>query len=408
MKKKDKQPKAQQIFDDDEEEDEEVDAGSSKVRRNAAPHPVPINTTHPATLPHASQLRVNKAYATKFEATKKRQELTQLGRWHGANLSGTGSSSGSEGSSSETEDEDGEELTPALEMQILQTINSIRAKDPKIYRQDVSWFEEGEDEDEDEDEEGGRGSKRKTYKDVVREQVLAAAEAGREVIGDSDEEEEEGGGGRNGGEPVSSQRMAYDAEQQQLRRAFLDAGEEEDEEEEEEEEGTTGEGFEGSGLLTLRKRKANEDAALDRQIAAEVEKMVKTGNKKGGKEDEADLFLRDFILGKKWKEQEEEDENDEEEEDGRDAVGDVDHGEAGHYKPHHTVTGEVVDDEEDAEEVEQMEHFESKYNFRFEQEGGTEIVSYGRHVEGSARRKDDKRKKEREAYKKRKEKSDER
>ena len=40
-----------------------------------------------------------------------------------------------------------------------------------------------------------------------------------------------------------------------------------------------------------------------------------------------------------------------------------------------------VDDEEDAEEVERMENFESKYNFRFEQEGGTEIISYGRHVE---------------------------
>ena len=41
----------------------------------------------------------------------------------------------------------------------------------------------------------------------------------------------------------------------------------------------------------------------------------------------------------------------------------------------------AVDDEEDEAELDRMEAFESNYNFRFEQEGGTEIVSYGRHVE---------------------------
>ncbi|GAB5031832.1 protein kri1 homolog [Nannochloropsis oceanica] len=433
----------QQIFndDDDGESDEGDETGNDK-------------------------LRVNKAYASHFEATKKKQELVQLGRYHrngSINSSSrkrgglSDSSSESEGeedsdaSSSDEEDEDGEALTPALEVQILQTINSIRAKDPKIYRQDVTWFA-GQEEEEEEEEEGReegnvKEDRRKTYKDVIREQVLAAAKAGRDEIDSSSDEDKEGGrkGGRDGGEPVSSRRMAYDAEQLKLRKAFLEAaveveeGEEEKEggmkrmkrkkgrnelEGEEGEEGEEGgeEGlFEGSGLLTIRKRGAKESAIFDKQIQEEVEKMVRGAGQVGGresqeeeKEREKDLFLRDFVLGKKWREEGEEED---EEASGRgrrgregqqEEVGNVDAGEEGHYGPVREGGREGgvdggVDDEEDAEEVEKMEMFESKYNFRFEQEGGTALVSYGRTVEGSARRKDDKRKKEREAYKKRKE-----
>lgn len=40
-----------------------------------------------------------------------------------------------------------------------------------------------------------------------------------------------------------------------------------------------------------------------------------------------------------------------------------------------------VDDEEDAKQVQEMEEFESKYNFRFEEEGGANIVSYGRNIQ---------------------------
>jgi protein KRI1 len=400
-------------------------------------------------------------------------------------VSDEGEGEGSDVSSSEEEDEEGEELTPAMEVQILRTINSIRERDPKIYQHDMKWFSNGEDEEAEGKEGRRKGERPKRYKDVIREQVLAAVEADKEAIESSEEEDldKSGAGGERGGEPVSSQRMGYDAEQLQLRQAFLEAaageeegeGAEEEEEEkvekekeagrrrkkgkaggssresvkrsglgEEEEEEEKGGDFEGTGLLKLRRGGEKEGGEVEGQIKEEVERMMKTrprgrGTGKGERggmqaeeeeeeeeirEKATDAFLKDFILGKRWREEEEEEgEDDEEERDGAKeerrkaaVVGGSEKGALegvrGHYGP---VRGKEegeeggeeggegnVDDEEDAAEMERMEAFESKYNFRFEQEGGTALVTYGRAVAGSARRPDDRRKAEREAQKRRK------
>lgn len=57
----------------------------------------------------------------------------------------------------------------------------------------------------------------------------------------------------------------------------------------------------------------------------------------------------------------------------------------------------------DENELEAADTFESSFNFRYEEEGGSKIVSYARDVQGSLRRKDDKRKQQREARKAKKE-----
>jgi len=41
----------------------------------------------------------------------------------------------------ETEDEDGEELTPAVDAAILRTLAKIKRKDPEIYDKDQRVFE---------------------------------------------------------------------------------------------------------------------------------------------------------------------------------------------------------------------------------------------------------------------------
>jgi protein KRI1 len=60
-------------------------------------------------------------------------------------------------------------------------------------------------------------------------------------------------------------------------------------------------------------------------------------------------------------------------------------------------------DSEDEEFLEKVDQFETKYNFRFEEEGGHAISSHSRQVEDSVRVKDKKRKRERDQKKDRKE-----
>lgn len=70
----------------------------------------------------------------------------------------------------------------------VQVIKRIRNKDPTIYKPDVAFFE-GDDEEEGakKGKKKDKGEGRKTFKDVVREQVVAA-ESGRDVVASSDEE----------------------------------------------------------------------------------------------------------------------------------------------------------------------------------------------------------------------------
>jgi protein KRI1 len=60
-------------------------------------------------------------------------------------------------------------------------------------------------------------------------------------------------------------------------------------------------------------------------------------------------------------------------------------------------------DEEDEEFLDKVDEFETKYNFRFEEEGGHSISSHARQVNDSVRVKDSKRKRQRDEKKERKE-----
>ncbi|CAI2164808.1 298_t:CDS:10 [Funneliformis geosporum] len=60
-------------------------------------------------------------------------------------------------------------------------------------------------------------------------------------------------------------------------------------------------------------------------------------------------------------------------------------------------------DDENEKFEEAVDQFESKYNFRFEEEGSTKVVTYARNLEGSMRRTDNKRKLQRQARSERKE-----
>ncbi|OUM60558.1 hypothetical protein PIROE2DRAFT_63079 [Piromyces sp. E2] len=91
--------------------------------------------------------------------------------------------------------------------------------------------------------------------------------------------------------------------------------------------------------------------------------------------DKNEAFLMDYILNRGWIEKDKK------------------------KNPFSLDTEELSDDEE---EVEKADRFESQYNFRFEEEGGTQLITHSRNIEDSMRRKNNSRKQKRENAKQRK------
>ncbi|KAL4922701.1 KRI1-like family-domain-containing protein [Aspergillus aurantiobrunneus] len=79
--------------------------------------------------------KINEEYARRFEHNKRREEMQQLE----AKL---GKSDDEEESSSEDEeeDDDAELATEAVDAEILETIKAIRSKDPRVYDQNVTFY----------------------------------------------------------------------------------------------------------------------------------------------------------------------------------------------------------------------------------------------------------------------------
>ncbi|CAM9675185.1 unnamed protein product, partial [Phaeothamnion confervicola] len=314
--------------------------------------------------------------------------------------------SGSE--SDEDEDENGELLTPALDLKIMRTINMIRNKDPRIYEKSIVIFdyEKGSD-NRGGDGSGGRQAKPMKYKDLVRAQVVAAADADDDSAaahGGGSSESDNGGpapagdGGSSRGEARKPSILAYDREQQALRESLLDGLGQKDKKkcaaandgDEKTDSGNgaaagaateSGSDDDDEPLLRVREKSAAEQRHEEIELAAEVEKLQSADPEQA----EADAFLRDFVLQKRW----------------------VDHDAVVAVPMYDEVIGggggHGVSDSEDGEEVDRADAFEARYNFRFEEDGGGQIVSHARRLAGTVRRPDDKRKRERAARRERKE-----
>jgi protein KRI1 len=327
----------------------------------------------------SSGIRINKKFAGKYEERKRREELQR-----GKDLLDEDED---DESSSSDEDEDAELLTTAIDKDILKTITAIRSKDPSIYDAKKDWFAEKEASD---GQTKAKKTKKMTVSDVIREQTLdkmnrPEGEADPEGEGDDSSEEDD-----------SDAEMTYDEEQAQLKRSFMDlaAGEdsrmgkskkkgkgkaqaEESEESEEEEEEEEEDLFEVKSKSDAQKRKEAQADKEDKELVRlqkkyDVEQKTLEKNLGGNKEAVvAEQFLHDFLTKKRWKDE--------------DADGD-----------------EEEEEEEDESYMDKQDNFEQKYNFRFEEEGGGEIMTYSRNTVGSLRRKDVKRKTKREERKERK------
>ncbi|KAJ2635600.1 Ribosome biogenesis protein Kri1 [Coemansia sp. RSA 1286] len=280
------------------------------------------------------------------------------------------------------EDENGELITPELDAQIMKTLTALRSKDKSIYDSKVNFFSE--------DEIKRSNEKWKNKQEEARKRAeggMSLREYQHKIM------VEHGGVVDEDKEIQKSVGMTHVQEQEALKNEFKAAlgGDIDDEDDED---------AEDNGDLLVKKVKTKEELAkedleyrkflLDNMgmdvennnaFAKWVGKSDDTAADKadsGIKMDADQAFLMDYILNRGW----------------------VD-------KKTGKLSSEqeaklIVDNEEDQKIVELTDNFESKYNFRYEEEGGAQIKSYPREIEGSVRRKDDRRKLARERAKERK------
>lgn len=381
---KKEQTKKQQLLDDSSDED----SSSDEEEQVNAPKSI---------------LKVNKKYAREFDQRKRREELLnarQAGEYLG--------SDDEDESSSEEEDEDGELMTPDMDLSILRTIKALKNKDDSIYDKNAKFFEE--DDDDDDSSEGkkkGKSHKPMKYKDVVREQVLEqmdAEERGEGNGGDSDDDGNTSSRRHEDDGPAS--RFAYDDEQRELRAAFLKSTKDDSDEDNSDDSDDDGDNW----MVKKAVSKADADRA-QKMVESEISELEKMGtfdatvSDPRGEVGDGDKFLLDFIKNKRWvdKDLHENDSDDDENE------------ERGIYRSKIKDDDDGHDSEASLDELEQMDAFESKYNFRFEEaaasaEGGDSGAAYsvvgyargGAHTTDTLRRKDETRKQKRLARKEKK------
>jgi len=302
-------------------------------------------------------LHVNEKYANLYQRTEVLKDLRR------AKDLGKDEDGDDESSESETEDEDAELLSPTLDVKIIETINSLRKKDPKIYDNSTVWFEKPTSEDDEQPISANviSNTQKKKFKDVLREQLLTQG-------ADIDDEDI--------GLKRASGRFNYDQEQEQIRSAFLASASE----------------FENASqaldIFGPDKSINQTDNTNDKKLVNALSEMKKLAtNDEPDKED----FLTKYMEQKMWKPKIFSKRLD------KDKVK-ADDGES------------ESDYEEEEKELDEVDKFESKYNFRFEelQENnmvqGAQVMGHSRIVDGSVRRVDEKRKLQREQRIQRKEK----
>jgi protein KRI1 len=350
------------------------------------------------------RLRINEKFAGQFERSERVKDLhraKELLKSGDAEVLDSDSDS-----ESETEDEDADMLSTTLDLKIIQTINSLRKRDPKIYDKSTVFFEEAPTDIP--NKKDTSVVKKKKFKDIVREQILEAH---------SDDDGIEESSTRGVRETSTRNTLVYDAEQERIRKAFLKSASQIGNRESDEQDDDDDDDDEGEEVFQVKKKstqelkqeeielkKALQEMKELRSAASSVMPSKSSSNSYGNKtemldvsEKEGEGFLATFLEKQLWKEK-------------ASTTSRNSNGPANSEEEN----GENGDDEDEAE-LDEMERFESKYNFRFEelqdqQQRGIgagaamEVMGHARDVQGSLRRVDDKRKQQREARKEAKDK----
>ncbi|XP_020390127.2 protein KRI1 homolog isoform X1 [Rhincodon typus] len=329
-----------------------------------------------------SQFQINQRFAGRYEKYRQKEELQRLKDRYGDRADEE------ESSSSESDDDSEVETDPKLDIAFYKTLSLLKKKDPKIYQKDAQFYKVEESSKKHESATKKKKKEKPMYlKDYERKVILE--KEGKYEDEESDEEESR----------VKIERAtspSYMEEQKQLRENFRKFVEDSDED------GDSGNDS-GFGLLKPRvkseKEKEKEEESYINwlkgqkcsQVKAELQDMQYLRDYWNDPQlEEGERFLRDYILNKRYLEEEEEEEKE-------------------RIPTYDEIVQDEVDDSEDDGELflRKQEDFERKYNFRFEEPDAEFIKSFPRTIATSVRAKDDRRTRKREEIKERKKKEKE-
>ncbi|KAJ3181256.1 KRRI-Interacting protein 1 [Geranomyces variabilis] len=302
---------------------------------------------------------INEAFAQRYQNKKRAEEITNLKRKYGDEDS-------QDSESEEEEDELGELVTPEVDAQIMRTIATIRAGKPEVYDPTKKFFEESaiaaaRQQWEAKQAQIKREGKPMHLKDFHRRELLEGKKGEQE---DGEEEEEE---------DFFEDRtpLTHAEEQDLLRNSFKTAATAANDNDNDDDD-----------FLSLRDKSDSEKKAEEEEYRKFlIESMAAEGGQglqeyreySAGRPSNPDEdFLMEYVLNRGWMD--------------KDAIS-------------VPTYNDVIDLSDDEDAVDNAEDFERTHNFRFEEEGSTSIVGHARTIEGSMRRKDDKRKQTREAKK---------
>lgn len=343
------------------------------------------------------QISINSKFAQEFERKKQRQELQELQK-EKARLGDDAEDDDDDDDDSTTsssEDEDGDVLiTPAMDVQVLKTIQALKRKDDTIYDPNVRFFPSTDSEDDsesenddDDDEPVTTKTTKKRFKDVIREQILEDVEKmdkeemRRRGNNDSDEDEDEDEMNTASAHYNAADRLAYDEEQRQLRMAFLQSNNDSDDDDDQPNPKQKNRKADDEDWLVVKKRHppSTQDEELYVKELVNLEQFVKTTSSATtqkklaatgkaqqpylvdprGEVEDGEQFLLEFLKKKKWKDATALSSRHYAEDDGEDDNDNDDNV--------HGNQDDKDNDDSSLEQLEKTEAFESEYNFRFEQ-----------------------------------------
>ncbi|CUA71677.1 Protein kri1 [Schizosaccharomyces pombe 972h-] [Rhizoctonia solani] len=355
---------------------------------------------------HLHQLTINEHYAKAFEYRKEREELAKLKEKYGSDFEG-GDESDSE--SDESEDEYGEELTPAVDAALLRTLAKIRRKDPEIYDSNVEVFDAEAKRTQGKTLTRARPAKDKSKPLTIKQQNLAALlESGSRPQSPTSEplpltHAQEQDALRD--ETISAFHNAVQEDDAEdlltLREGVKDETEQREEEYRDFLQREVGEDI--SQLLWVEEGgiKVEEDSqpVTNEQTTEKEQSKKKKGKRKERKQETDEEFLMNYILNRGWI-----DKSENRAPTYKEVLG-VESKAKAKQELESDQLGEGGDldndllDEDEFDEV--ADHFESTYNFRFEEPNAHIIATHPRDVT-SVRRTDTSRKDAREKKKERK------